>query len=95
MSSGFLAQQMRIAAKKEGVIAKIEAKSQNNINDDLNEINILLIGPHLAYAYDDLKSKCDPYGVPVMVIPNEMYASLDGEGLLKLCLEHLGGQTHE
>lgn len=87
MSSGFLAQQMRSAAKKQGIMAKVEAKSQNNIDDDLGQIDILLVGPHLAYAVDDLKGKCDPYNVPVVIIPKDMYAGLDGSGLLELCLK--------
>ena len=89
MSSGFLAQQMRIAAKKQGVMAKVEAKSQNNIADDLEETDILLVGPHLSYAVADLKIKCEPYGVPVVIIPKDMYAGLDGAGLLALSLDIL------
>ena len=89
MSSGFLAQQTRIAAKKQGIMARVEAKSQNNIEDDLPNIDILLIGPQLAYAYDDLKKSCDRYNVPVKIIPKDMYAGLDGEGLLQLCIETL------
>lgn len=92
MSSGFLAQQTRIAAKKKGIIAKVEAKSQNNIEDDLPEIDILLIGPHLSYAYDELKKSCDRYNVPVLIIPKEMYAGLDGTGLLQLCIDTLEGK---
>lgn len=87
MSSGFLAQQTRIAAKKKGIMAKVEAKSQNNIEDDLPNIDILLVGPHLSYAYDDIKASCDPYQVPVVIIPKDMYAGLDGEGLLDLCIK--------
>lgn len=89
MSSGFLAQQMRIAAKKRSILAKVEAKSQNNIDEDLPNTSILLVGPHLAYACEDLKKKCDPYHVPVVIIPKDMYAGLDGDGLLSLCLETL------
>ena len=74
MSSGFLAQQMRGAAKKQGIMAKVEAKSQNNIADDLPKTDILLIGP---------------YAVPVLMIPKDMYAGLDGKGLLALCMETL------
>ena len=89
MSSGFLAQQMRIAAKKKEILAKVQAKSQNSIEDDLPKTDILLIGPHLAYAYDDLQKKCESYHVPVLLIPKEMYAGLDGEGLLNLCIKTL------
>lgn len=86
MSSGFLAQQMRIAARKMGMLAHVEAKSQNSISDDLPKTDILLIGPHLAYAKEDIEKKCAPYGVPVCIIPKEMYAGLDGKGLLELSL---------
>ena len=48
MSSGFLAQQMRIAAKKMNVVAKIEAKNKNSVQDDVNAIDLLLLGPHLG-----------------------------------------------
>lgn len=89
MSSGFLAQQMRIAAKKASMMIKVEAKSQSNIDDDLPTTSILLIGPHLTYAFDDLKKKCDPYKIPVMIIPQEVYAGLDGTTLLNMSLECL------
>ena len=32
---------------------------------------------------------CDPYAVPVLIIPKDMYAGLDGKGLLALCMETL------
>lgn len=87
MSSGFLAQQMRGAAKKQGIMAKVDAKSQNSIDDDLAQIDILLVGPHLAYAFDELKEKCEPYNIPALIIPKDMYAGLDGSGLLALCIK--------
>ena len=30
---------------------------------------------------------CEPYHVPVIVIPKEMYAGLDGKGLMELSME--------
>ena len=92
MSSGFLAQQMRIAAKKIGVVASIEAKSQNTIANDIPKADILLIGPHLSYAYEELKGKCEPYHVPVLMIPKDMYAALDGKGLLDLSMKTIQGK---
>ena len=76
-------------SKKTGIMAKVEAKSQNNIADDLPKTDILLIGPHLSYAFDELKAMCGPYAVPVLMIPKDMYAGLDGKGLLALCMETL------
>ena len=76
MSSGFLAQQMRIAAKKMNVVAKIEAKNKNSVQDDVNAIDLLLLGPHLEYVKAEMTQLCEPYHVPVIVIPKEMYAGL-------------------
>ena len=89
MSSGFLAQQVRKAAKKRGISAHVEAKSQNNMADDLPEVDILLVGPHLAYAKEDIEKMCEPYHIPVLLIPKQMYGGLDGEGLLALALDTL------
>lgn len=89
MSSGFLAQQMRIAAKKMDIVAKVEAKNKNSVQDDLDQIDILLLGPHLAYVKEDMETLCAPYHIPVMLIPKDMYASLDGKGLMALCLDEL------
>lgn len=86
MSSGFLAQQMRIAAKKMEIAAKIEAKNKNNVQDDLEHIDILLLGPHLAYVKEEMEEMCAPYHVPVVVIPKDMYAGLDGKGLMELSM---------
>lgn len=86
MSSGFLAQQMRASAKKRGVSAVIRAKSQNDIEEELGTIDLLLLGPHLAYAKEDLAAKCAPYHVPVLVIDREVYGRLDGAGLLTTAL---------
>ena len=74
MSSGFLAQQMRIAAK-------------NSVQDDVNAIDLLLLGPHLEYVKAEMTQLCEPYHVPVIVIPKEMYAGLDGKGLMELSME--------
>lgn len=95
MSSGFLAQQMRKAAKKRGIGTRVEAKSQSNMDDDLPQADILLIGPHLAYALDDLEKKCSPHRVPVRVIPKQMYGGLDGESLLDLALEAIQEEYNE
>lgn len=95
MSSGFLAQQMRVAAKKANIMAKVEAKSQAGVEENFDETDILLVGPHLSYMFDELKEKANSYNLEVILIPKEMYASLDGEGLLNLCIETLKGEKNE
>lgn len=89
MSSGFLAQQMRNAAKKKEIPMQASAKSQNDIEEYLSDADILLIGPHLAYLKEDLSKKCEPYHIPVEIIPKDIYAALNGKALLEIVVAAL------
>jgi len=88
-SSGFMAQNIRKAAKKRNVELNVMARSESEVDEYLNEINALLIGPHLQYMEDDLKSKVKPYNIPAVVIPQTIYGLLDGNKGLDLILELL------
>lgn len=89
MSSGFLSQRTRVAAKKAGMNISIEARSESDIVDFLKDVDILLIAPHLAGKLEGMQKQCDPYGIPARIIPHEIYGGLDGEGLLELCKQTL------
>lgn len=86
LSSGFLAQQGRKAAKKRKVNALIEAKSESEVTQYLPKMDVLCIGPHYAFRLDAFRKMAEPHGVPVVVIPEDIYSMLDGEGLLDLAL---------
>lgn len=87
MSSGFLASNARKAAKKQKLSINVEARSHSEAAEFLGTIDILLLGPHYAAELDKFKTMAEPYGVPVMVIPQDIYAMLDGDRLLKLVME--------
>ena len=87
MSSGFLAQKARKAAKKRGLNAKIEAKSESEVASYLSSIDILLLGPHYASQLKEFEKMAAPYNVKVDVIPQKIYATLDGEKLIDFALE--------
>lgn len=82
MSSGFLASSARKAAKKKHLDITINAKSQSEVSEYLGEIDVLLLGPHLAAELKEYQKRADVYNVPVGVIPANIYSSLDGEGLI-------------
>lgn len=89
MSSGFLAQKARQVAKKKGINVTVEARSESDIGQYLNQIDILLVGPHYEMALEGLKKQCEPYGIPAVLIPQKIYAGLDGEALLNLAMESI------
>lgn len=92
MSSGFLASNARKAAKKKKITASVEAKSYSEVNDYLRSIDILMLGPHYASELPKYEELAKPYGVPVMVIPQDVYAQLDGNRLLDLAIEKLNNK---
>lgn len=81
-SSGFMAANARKAAKKEGLDVEIKAKSESEINDYLNEIDILLVAPHLKYMLDEVEGEASAAGVETAIIPQKVYGMLDGKGLV-------------
>lgn len=87
MSSGFLASNARKAAKKNKIAASIEARSFSEANEYMGSIDVLLLGPHYATELENFQKKGESYGVAVAVIPKDIYAALDGAGLLNLAIK--------
>lgn len=86
MSSGFLASSARKYAKQNKLPVSIEARSVSEAATFLPTVQILLLGPHYAVDLEKYKALATPYGVPVAVIPADVYASLDGERVVSLAL---------
>lgn len=82
LSSGFMAKNIRVAAKTKGFDMKVVARGEAEVEDYIDEIDLLLVGPHLKYMLSDLKKIAEPYNVPVYTIPEEAYGALDGDAVL-------------
>ena len=89
MSSGFLAQRARHAAKKRKLDVQVEARSHSDIASYLSSIDILMVGPHYAGELSKYEKMAEPYNIPVCVIPQDMYAQLKGDELLELAIQQI------
>jgi PTS system cellobiose-specific IIB component len=87
MSSGFLAQRTRVASKKRGISITVEARAESDVGHYISKIDILLVGPHFANSLAKFQQMGEPYHVPAVLIPHNIYATLDGDALLNLILE--------
>lgn len=85
-SSGFMAAAIRKAAKKRGVSVTVKAASESQLDDRINEIDYLLIGPHLSYMLNDIQEQTKDKQVKAAVIPQKVYGALNGEKALDLIL---------
>jgi len=89
-SSGFLAQSMRKAAKQSGVDLEVNARSEAEVEEYIDQIDVLLVGPHLAYMEDKLRAKVEPRGIKVALLPHEVYGRLDGAAAYTIVQSLLG-----
>ncbi len=85
-SSGFMAKAIRGAAKERDLDWSVQARSDSVVEDYIDQIDLLLVGPHLAYMIDDLEEIAEPYDVTVAVIPKEPYGNLDGGAVCDFAL---------
>lgn len=87
-SSGFIAANTRKAAKEQGKDYEIIARSDSAAEDYIEEVSLMLVGPHLDYMFDELEELGKEYDVPVKIIPKEIYGAMDGPGILEIIEEN-------
>lgn len=88
-SSGFMAQAIRRAAKRKGVEISAIARSEAELKRHLGKIDMLLIGPHLAYIKEDIEKETIGYDIKVAIIPQNIYGMIDGEKAVAFILEQM------
>ena len=87
MSSGFLAQRVRAEAKKNKIDMQVEARSESQVAQYLDKIDILLLGPHYASYLDNFQKQAEAHNFKVAVIPQKIYGAMDAKGLLDMILK--------
>ncbi|MBP1040022.1 PTS sugar transporter subunit IIB [Vagococcus sp. BWB3-3] len=86
-SSGFLAQNIRKAARKKGLEVTIEAKSDAFLESLIGSKDMVLVAPHLQFEEEMIKKLSEDAKVPYAFLPRQVYGSLDGASALALALE--------
>ena len=89
-SSGFMAANIRKAAAARGIKMTVNARSESEILNYVEEINCLLVGPHLASNFDSIVEDTEGYDIKCAIIPKETYARVNGEAAVDQILELFG-----
>ena len=87
MSTSLLVSKMEKAAKEEGIEAKIWAISEVNLQNEIKNCDVLLLGPQVRYILSKAKKMAEPYNIPTEVISMMDYGKCDGQAVLKRALE--------
>lgn len=82
-SSGFMAANIRKAAAKQGIDISVTARSEAEIENYIDDIDCLMIGPHLAYLIDEVDEIIGETQVKVELMKPAYYATLNGEKALE------------
>ena len=77
-----MATNMRRAAVARGVEMDIKARSESEIENYVDEIDALMVGPHLAYILDEVEEYIGDNDVKVILMKPEYYSTLDGNKAL-------------
>lgn len=88
-SSGFMAANMRKAASARGLEMDIKARSESEIENYIDEIDVLMVGPHLAYILDEIEEYTHGEDVKAILMKGEYYATLDGDKALDHMLKEV------
>lgn len=88
-SSGFMAANMRKAASKQGLEIDIKARSESEIENYIDEIDALMVGPHLAYILDEVDKYTHGTNVKVILMKADYYSTLNGEKAIAHLMEEM------
>lgn len=88
MPTSMLVAKMKKAAQADGVEVSIEAKSLADAKKEIQEANIVLLGPQIRYELENVKKLAG--SVPVEAIDMRDYGMMNGEKVLKHAMEVMG-----
>ncbi len=87
-SSGFLAKTIRQEVARRNLPLSFKARSYSEAEEYMEEIDLLLVGPHLSYMMNDFIELGKEYGIPSEMISKEAYGSMDADAIIDTVVNH-------
>ncbi|MEH7074315.1 PTS sugar transporter subunit IIB [Neobacillus drentensis] len=82
MSTSLIVTKMEKAAELKGISARIWAVSESVVRSQIDEVDVLLLGPQVRFLLKEMKNICDEKNIPVEVIDMMNYGMCNGEAIL-------------
>lgn len=89
MSTSLVVKKMQEAAKQRGIDCKIWAVSQDVVEEEMKNADVVLIGPQMRFLKGKLESKATELGIKLDVIKPMDYGRCDGKAILNMALSML------
>ncbi|MGV9195239.1 PTS sugar transporter subunit IIB [Microbacterium sp. MC2] len=90
-SSTFVAQRVRHAAQARGRVVSAVAGTEQSLPIDLDDADVVLVGPHLHTSLDRIRAAAADRGAHVILLPADAFSDLDGTRTLDLVDAALNG----
>lgn len=89
MSTSMLVDKMKESAEKRGIALEIEAVPVNTLDECINGVQLILLGPQVSYLIDDVSKNYAP--IPVRVVEMMDYGMMNGEKVLDDAIKVIEG----
>lgn len=89
-SSTFVAQRLRTAAHAEGLAWHATAGAESSLGVDVDAVDVVLIGPHLAPRAAEFAEMAARHGAALAALPEDIFTDLSGRRTLDLVRTTLG-----
>ncbi|HEY4601028.1 MAG TPA: PTS sugar transporter subunit IIB [Cerasibacillus sp.] len=86
MSTSLLVKKMKQVAERRGLNVTIEAHSVDDVDKQLSESDVILLGPQIRYKKNELLKKAEVVGVPIDIIDMKAYGTANAEKVLDQAL---------
>jgi len=87
MSTSMLVTKMQKASEETNISSKIWAVSIEQLQSSIKEgVDVVLLGPQIRYKANEVKTVCEPLGIPSEVINMMDYGSMNGKNVLNFAL---------
>ncbi len=82
MSTSMLVSKMRKTARDKGIDVEISCYPVTSLQSQIDDADVVLLGPQIIFQLDKIKKVCDPLNIPVLLIDMVDYGMLNGEKVL-------------
>lgn len=90
MSTSLLVNKMKEAAASQGIDTDIAAAPDAKMEEELEGVDVALLGPQIRYKLNEAKRVCGERGIPVDVIPMVDYGTMNGKNVLAFAMKLAG-----
>ena len=74
------------SAKLNEADSEFKAIQVDLLNAEVENTDVLVVGPQIAHKIDYIKPIIDPYKIPYVIVDKETYGKMDGATVMKMAL---------